>query len=1333
MSTAPPSRPGSRRGNRRRNENRPVDSVATSALAARLDPLMLRDAARLGRRLDEVRRTSGQARTTRESELETAVAAAERRMAARQAAVPAITYPEDLPVTARREDLAAAIRDHQVVVVAGETGSGKTTQLPKIGLELGRGVRGMIGHTQPRRIAARTVAERIADELDCEVGGSVGYAVRFADHVGADTLLKVMTDGILLTDISRDRLLMGYDTLIIDEAHERSLNIDFILGYLRRLLPERPDLKVVITSATIDPQRFADAFGGAPVIEVSGRTYPVQVRYRPLVPDDGAPHQPSEGSRGEAVGGRREPREQVVAIADAVDELVAEGPGDILVFLSGEREIRDATRHLDKHLERRRMHTTEVLPLYSRLSAAEQHRIFQPHTGRRIVLATNVAETSLTVPGVRYVIDTGLARISRYSQRLKVQRLPIEPISQASASQRSGRCGRTSDGIAIRLYDEEDFASRPLFTEPEITRTNLASVILSMTALDLGDVAAFPFLDPPDRRAVRDGVDLLLELHALEPGPPGRAARLTETGRRLAQLPVDPRMGRMLVEADRNGCLREVLVVVSALSIQDPRERPADEQQAADAHHARFTDPESDFAAYLNLWAYLREQRHERSSNGFRRMCREEHLHYLRVREWQDVHAQLREACRELGMTASEQPAGATAVSQSLLAGLLSHVGLRDQETRDYLGARGARFAIFPGSGLARKQPSWVMAGELVETSRLFARDVARTDPAWVESLAGHLVKRQYSEPHWSRKRAAVVASERVTLYGIPLVAGRSVAYGSIDPETSRELFIRHALVQGEWDTSHPFFAANRALLDSVAELEDRVRRRDILVDDETLFAFYDERVAPEVVSGQHFDTWWKRVRRERPDLLDLERALLVREEAVPADVETAFPDAFAAGDVELPLSYAFEPGTEVDGITVDVPLAQLHQLEPADFAWQVPGHRLELVTALIRTLPKTWRRSFVPAPDHARAVLPQLSGRGSLVQQLAAALRRHTGVPVPVDAFDAEAVPEHLRMTFRVVDGAEVVAAGKDLEALRDQLTDRLLVALAQVAPELERSGLRAWDFGDLPRTVSREVGGVTVTGFPALVDERTSVAVRVLESARAQEQAMSAGTRRLLLLCLPAPAAQVTRRLDTATKLALAASPYPSVPALLGDCAAAAVDWLVDRSGGPAWTAQGFVDLRERVRADLVDEASSVLGSAARVLEVATSVRAALESVRAPAAADDLRAQLRFLVHDGFIADAGPEQLEHLPRYLRAMLRRIERLGSDPARDARDMATVQELEDAYDTALREHGLSQSAPDVRAVRWMLEELRVSLFAQTLGTAAPVSVKRVRTALAALR
>ncbi|MBA3573876.1 MAG: ATP-dependent RNA helicase HrpA, partial [Pseudonocardiales bacterium] len=841
-------------------------------LRDRLPGLMLRDQRRLRRRLDGARKMRDPAaREVVVTEIATDLAEAEQRLAQRRRGVPEIRYPEELPVSERRDDIAAAIRDSQVVIVAGETGSGKTTQLPKICLELGRGVRGQIGHTQPRRLAARTVAERISAELGTPLGGTVGWKVRFTDQVGEDTLVKVMTDGILLAEIQHDRLLRQYDTLIIDEAHERSLNVDFLLGYLKQLLPRRPELKVIITSATIDPGRFAAHFGSdsgpAPVVEVSGRTYPVEVRYRP-VQDDAAPG--FDGDRDQR------DRDQTQAILDAVSELAAEGPGDVLVFLSGEREIRDT----GEALAALSLPDTEILPLYARLSGAEQHRVFAAHRGRRIVLATNIAETSLTVPGIRYVVDPGTARISRYSHRLKVQRLPIEPISQASANQRKGRCGRTSDGICIRLYVQADFESRPEFTDPEILRTNLASVILQMTALGLddqglgdqgvGDVATFPFLEPPDRRQVADGVALLQELGALDPSEPDSRKRLTPVGRILAQLPVDPRLARMVLEADRNGCLQEVLVIAAALSIQDPRERPAEAQQAADEAHRRFADPNSDFLAFLNLWNYLGERQRELSSNQFRKLCKAEYLHYLRVREWQDLHGQLRQVARGLGMSLemsletslSGTSADPARVHQSLLAGLLSHIGVKAGEKNDYLGARGARFAVFPGSALFRKPPHWVMAAELVETSRLWGRVTARIEPEWAEPLAPHLVKRTYSEPHWERKRGSVMAYEKVTLYGIPIVTARKVGYGRVDPELCRELFIRHALVEGDWTTQHRFFAENRALLADVEELEDRARRRDILVDDETLFDFYDRRVGAEVVSARHFDSWWKKVRR---------------------------------------------------------------------------------------------------------------------------------------------------------------------------------------------------------------------------------------------------------------------------------------------------------------------------------------------------------------------------------------------------------------------------------------------------------------------------------------
>jgi ATP-dependent helicase HrpA len=920
-----------------------------------LGELTLRDEHRLRRRLDRARTPDALASLSDE------IAAARGRIARRLDSVPVIDYPDSLPVSQRRDDIAKAIAENQVVIVAGETGSGKTTQIPKICLELGRGVRGLIGHTQPRRLAARTVAERIAEELRSELGETVGYTVRFTDQVSDGTLVKLMTDGILLAEIQRDRMLRRYDTLIIDEAHERSLNIDFILGYLRQLLPRRPDLKVIITSATIDPERFAQHFATddgvpAPIVEVSGRTFPVEMRYRPLTVD---------------VGDQTFDRDPVDAVCEAVEELSGEGDGDILVFLSGEREIRDTA----DALRDRRLRGTEIVPLYARLSAAEQHKVFTPHTGRRVVLSTNVAETSLTVPGIRYVVDPGTARISRYSVRTKVQRLPIEPISQASARQRSGRCGRVAEGICIRLYSEEDFEARPAFTEPEILRTNLASVILQMTALGLGDIAAFPFVQPPDPRAVRDGIGLLEELGAIERKAQNEQPVLTAVGRELAQIPVDPRMARMLVEAHRNGCLAEVLVIVSALSIQDVRERPAEFQQAADEKHARFTVENSDFLAFLELWKYLREQRNELSSNQFRKMCRNEFLHWLRIREWQDLHGQLRQITRGLGWDTTDTPAGEAAIHQSLLAGLLSHIGLREGDKRDFLGARGSRFAVFPGSSLFKKPPRWVMAAELVETSRLWARMSARIEPEWAEKLAPHLVKRTYSEPHWSSKRGAAMAYERVTLYGIPLVARRAVTYSTIDPETSRDLFIRHALVQGEWQTQHKFFHANRALLEDVEELEHRARRRDILVDDDTLYDFYDQRVGPEAVSARHFDSWWKVARRKNPDLLTFTQATVVNAESA-AVLGGEYPDAWRQGDMQFPLTYQFEPGTEDDGVTARIPIALLAGLRPVGFDWLVPGMRVELVTALIKTLPKTLRRQVVPAPDFAAAALAAVKPR---------------------------------------------------------------------------------------------------------------------------------------------------------------------------------------------------------------------------------------------------------------------------------------------------------------------------------------------------------------------
>jgi ATP-dependent helicase HrpA len=1240
------------------------------------------------------------------------------RIARRRASVPAISYPPQLPVSERKDDLLAAIRDNQVVVVAGETGSGKTTQLPKICLELGRGVEGMIAHTQPRRLAARTVAERIAYELDVPLGEAVGYAVRFSDRSSPSTLVRLMTDGLLLAEIRRDRSLRRYDTIIVDEAHERSLNIDFLLGYLARLLPRRPELKLVITSATIDPERFSRHFGGAPIVEVSGRTYPVEVRYSPLAdPDD--PDRlclPTKSAE----------YDQTDAIGDAVEELLRERPGDVLVFLSGEREIRDTAEALSGRLRA----DIDILPLYARLSTREQQRVFRPHEGRRVVLATNVAETSLTVPGIRYVVDPGTARISRYSARLKVQRLPIEPISQASADQRKGRCGRTSDGICVRLYSEEDFAERPRFTDPEILRTNLASVILQMAAADLGDIEDFPFLDPPDRRRVRDGVRLLQELAALD-----SSERLTPLGRRLAQLPVDPRLGRMVLEADRLGCAAEVIVIAAALSIQDPRERPADKRAAADQSHARFADEQSDFLAYVNLWSYLREQQLALSGNQFRKRCHAELLHHLRVREWQDLVGQLRQAAKGVGVTFTQAPAEPEAIHVALLAGLLSHLGMRDPARREYQGARGARFAIFPGSALARKQPSWVMVAELVETSRLWGRTAARIDPRWVEPLAEHLIKRSYEEPHWERKRASVVATERATLYGLPIVAGRKVAYGRIDPELSRSLFIRRALVEGDWDTRHEFFAANRRLLEEVEELEHRARRRDIVVEDQSLYDFYDARIPQDVVSGAHFDRWWKRERQREPGLLDFTREDLVSDAGDALD-RRALPEAWRQGEMTLPLSYVFDPGSERDGVTVHVPLKQLPQLARVGFDWLVPALRPELVTALIRSLPKELRRSLVPVPEVAAAVLARLEPRSEpLLDALSRELERLRGVRVPRDAFDPSRLPPHLRMRFRVEDDrGALVAEGDDLEALREQARPRLREELAQAASPLERHGLRGWTMGELPKVVALPGTGQAVRGYPALVDEGGSVGVRVLETPEAQREAMHAGTRKLLALNTPSPIRHVQGRLGNAAQLALAGAPHPSPRAVLEDATVAALEDLMAEAGGPAWDEAGFARLRDHVAGNLAERTEQAVADVVRILDAARDVERRLEPLAAaPALAParaDVERQLRRLVYPGFVSATGARRLPDVERYLRAAARRLERLPNAPAPDLDRMRAVRELEAEYERRLASWPPGRPLPPaLREVPWMLEELRVSHFAQSLGTRGQVSSKRIRRAL----
>lgn len=1316
-----------------------------------------------------------------------------------------ISYPAELPVSERREDLMAAIAANQVTIIAGETGSGKTTQIPKMCLELGLGDNGLIGHTQPRRLAARTVAERIAEELGVEIGQEVGFQVRFTGEVSRSTKVKLMTDGILLAEIQRDKLLRKYNAIIIDEAHERSLNIDFILGYLKRILPQRPDLKIIITSATIDPERFAKHFGSeeepSPIIEVSGRTFPVEIRYRPLSQPAGGPA--GSGEDDDAVAASddelEEDRDPLDAVCDAVDELALEAPGDILIFFSGEREIRDAAEALNARIQtNRRLAGTEVLPLFARLSLQEQHKVFHPGSKRRIVLATNVAETSLTVPGIKYVVDTGTARISRYSHRTKVQRLPIERVSQASANQRSGRCGRVSDGIAIRLYSEEDYESRPQFTDPEILRTNLAAVILQMTAMGVArgpkDVENFPFVEPPDSRAINDGVTLLRELGALSAARPQeetgarRGGGLTAVGQQLAQLPVDPRLGRMIVESGKRGCVREVMILAAALTIQDPRERPqgdgSGKQQLAAEKHARFRDENSDFTGYLNLWNYLQEKQQELSSTAFRRLCRNEFINYLRVREWQDLFAQLRQLARPLGISLDNKrladPVGNhDGIHISLLSGLLSHIGILDERKREYAGARGSRFAIFPGSALFKKSPTFVMAADLVETSRLWARVAAKFDPLWAEQVAPDLVKRSYSEPHWSKKMGAVMAHEKVTLYGVPIIPSRRINYGKVDPELCRELFIRHALVEGDWQTHHKFFHRNRALLHEVEELEARMRRRDILVDDETLFEFYDARIGRDVVSERHFDKWWKEARQQDPALLDFDQALLISEDAAALD-ESAYPKTLLHKGFELPLSYEFHPvapgspPNPSDGVTAEVPVLFLNQLDDAAFRWLIPGQRVELVTALIKSLPKQIRKNFVPAPDVARQAVAALEAdfdpaTDELEPSLELVLRRIRGQVIPPGSWNWDAVPAHLRVSFRVVDSkGKTLDEGKDLAALQERLAPATRRAIAEslgatpvttapkgpkgrqaatapgkagaVSPSqdgaattgfAEKTGLTDWTFGTVQRQVQGIVKGHTVTGYPALVDEGQSVALRLFQTRSEQEQAMRGGVIRLLALKVPPPDRYVLEHLNNTEKLTFSQNPHGSVSALIADCALAAIDKLT-----PAelpWDEASFRALYEQVRAELIDTVFTVTATVERILASTRRIEKQLmgtTSLALISALNDVKSQLEQLVFPGFVARTGYAQLSQLPRYLAAIEKRLEKLPGNVQRDALHMATVQALEDDYDDAV-----SALLPGRRAgaeltqVRWMIEELRVSLFAVELGTAYSVSEKRIRAVL----
>jgi ATP-dependent helicase HrpA len=1231
-----------------------------------------------------------------------------------------LAWPPELPIVEKRDEIAEAIAAHQVVVVCGETGSGKSTQLPKICLDAGRGQAGMIGVTQPRRIAARAIAERVAEELGEAIGRTVGWKVRFGDRTSADTRVKVMTDGILLAETQGDRQLAAYDTIILDEAHERSLNVDFLIGYLKRLLPRRPELKLIVTSATIDPQRFADHFGGAPVIEVSGRVHPVEVRWRPL--DADAVADDEEGAR-------------LHAILAAVDELAAEGAGDVLVFLAGEREIREAAEALRKHHPRE----TEVLPLYARLSAAEQHRVFEPHDGRRIVLATNVAETSLTVPGIRAVVDPGLARINRYSPRSKVERLPVEPISRSAAKQRAGRCGRLGPGVCIRLYAEEEFAAREEFTPPEIERTNLAGVVLRMAALDLGDVRSFPFIDPPKKAAIRDGIDTLRELGAFDD-----RQRLTKRGRQLAQLPVDPRIGRMLLAARDEGCLREVLIIAAALSVPDPRERPLDRQAAADAAHRSLARGESDFLAYLAMWDFWHESRKHLSWSKLRAECRARFLSFMRMREWIEVHRQLHALLTQRGERANEEPADPDRIHRALLTGLLSNVGVQG-ENRAFTGAHGSTFHVFPGSSLFAQPPKWIMAAEVVETTRRYARTAARIRPAWIEAAGAHLLSRSYAEPHWDRRRGRVYAYERATLFGLEIVARRRVHYGPIDPPASRQIFIQHALVEGELDPTPPFLAHNRALEAELSAREAKRRRRDVLVEVHARYAFYESRVPANVYSAEEFRRWFAKAQRRDPDLLRMRpEDLLVP--GAPAEAPDLFPDAMAIDALRLPLAYHHDPGAEDDGVTVTVPIGALPQVGGQRLDWTVPGMLHEKIVGLIRGLPKELRRSFVPVPDWAAACCARLVfGEGDLVERLGEALAALSGVRVPPEAWDRTAVADHLRMRVRVVDGrGEELAAGRDLDAIRAELRPRMRAAVDRLAgARFARAGITAWDFGDLPEEVAAAAdGGTAVTGYPTLVDEGSSVALRLETTRAAADARRRSGLRRLFILEAGADMAEQLAHVPGAAEMRLAYAPLgPGTDVM--DALALIVAERVFLGNGTA--ADGRTpppavmtesDFRARLDRGLTEVWTAGADAVQLVTRTLAARQAAIDRLAATtnpifrSAVDDARRHLARLVPRDFLRLVPAARLEHYPRYLAAIVKRLERLpAGGHERDRAKMSEIQSWEARLDeqrARSREQGIVD--PRIDAFRWLLEEYRVALFAQELGTAEPVSPKKVAAA-----
>ncbi len=1313
------------------------------ALYDALDTCQTADRPALRKRLHGLRHALRAGRDTgnRLEAVKRDIDASRARVAQRCENLPAVSINEDLPIGGRWRDIAEAIEQHQVVVVAGETGSGKTTQLPKICLALGRGCAGLIGHTQPRRIAARSVATRIAEELNTEPGRVVGYKVRFSDHTRPESNIKLMTDGILLAELQGDRLLSQYDTLIIDEAHERSLNIDFLLGYLKRLLPRRPDLKLIITSATIDTGRFAAHFNHAPVIEVSGRSYPVEIRYRPLQGDDD-----------------EKDRDQQQAILDAVDEIAAlDSRGDILIFLSGEREIRDTAEALRKHHPAH----TEILPLYSRLSAVEQNRVFKTGARRRIILATNVAETSLTVPGIRYVIDPGTARISRYSTRSKVQRLPIEKIAQSSANQRAGRCGRVAAGVCIRLYSEEDFLARPEFTEPELRRTNLASVILQMRQLGLGNPEEFPFIDPPDRRFIHDGYRLLHELGALD-----AHNQLTPLGRQLARLPLDPRIGRMILEGSRQGCLSEVLVIASALSIQDPRERPQDKQQQADEQHRRFADEHSDFVTLLRLWNHYEEQRKHLSNSQLRKYCRKSFLAFMRMREWRETWQQLKTQARDMGLDLNREPADYAALHRALLTGLLGNLGNRLEEEdrkppavkgrsvrprkgpQKYQGARNSVFYLFPGSAVAKKRPKWMMAAEIVETSRLYARGIARIEPEWIEPLARHLVKRSYTEPRWDVKRSQVTALETVSLYGLVIQSGKRVHFGPVDTPVAREIFIREALVQGNYrpparrgqkGAEPAFLRHNRALIREAEDIEARGRRRDVLADEEALFAFFDQRIPEHIHGGASFEKWRREAEKAEPGLLKLPRELVIHPQRAGLG-DSDYPGEMNVNGVRLHLRYGFNPGGEDDGVSALVPLGALNQLDPAPFEWLVPGLLVERVTALLKGLPKPIRKALVPVPDTAASLVRRLSDgprEGSLLDALTQLLKRHHGVAVPADAWPHETLPDHLRMRYEIIDAeGKTVGHGRDLAALQAQFGAHASDDFAQTLERhhWEREHIRRWDFGDLPAFVEIERAGSLFRAFPALaVQADGSLAIQLFDAEARAAKAHRAGLRALLALTLAKPCKYLRRHLPDIDRLCLQYVAVDDCESLKDDLLALIIDRCFFRDGFAVREQAEFESLIETHQSALLTEANAVGKLVADIIGRHHAVQKRLRGqlpLQTMDAVKDIQQQLAALVYPHFLIETPFEWLQHLPRFLQAVEQRIEKLQQMPAADRERMAKLRPFLLACQKKMAAG--ENPHPALIQLRWMLEEYRVSVFAQGLKTSQPVSPKRLEEVISQL-